>query len=337
MKKERDVGKWWSLFFAVVMLACLGMFLVAPFVTDSAGNRIWWLPPEMSTHAGEVDFLFYVILYITGFFFILTEAILVVFMFKYAGHPGPAKAPATPTGPNVFQKMFPFISNQHRLEMAWTIVPAAILLYIAFAQVPTWLRIKDRSKTPTFGGEKVPIQVEVSARQFEWRVRYPSSARLENWLKKEGDQDFKNFGAFHNAKPRYPDIDDVHVVNEVHLWKGQTLLIHLNTLDVIHSFNIPYMRVKQDALPGKTIPLWFTPVKANTRYDAESKRWVDGINVETGEPDPHHYRWEIACAELCGWGHHRMIGRVYVHETKKDFLDWLKNEEAKNRPPRKKK
>src|SRR5947208_1219705 len=126
------------------MLFCLGNFIIAPL----AG---WWLPPGMSTHSGDVDFLFYVILYITGFFFILTEAVLVVFMFKYAGHPGPAKAAPPNTRPNIFQKMFPFITNQHRVEMAWTVVPAIILLYIAFAQVPTWLNIKDRSKTPTFG------------------------------------------------------------------------------------------------------------------------------------------------------------------------------------------
>ena len=167
------MGKWWSLLFAVVMLLCLGMFVVAP----SAG---WWLPPGMSTHSADVDFLFYVILYITGFFFILTEAILVVFMFKYAGHPGPAKASPTPAGPNIFQKMFPFISDQHRLELAWTVVPAVILLYIAFAQVPAWLKIKDRSRTPIFKEGATPIQVELSARQFEWRFRYPARLAWKN-------------------------------------------------------------------------------------------------------------------------------------------------------------
>jgi cytochrome c oxidase subunit 2 len=322
------VGKWWSLLFAVTMLLCLAMFLVAP----SAG---WWLPPGMSTHAADVDFLFYVILYITGFFFILTEAIMVVFMYKYAGHPGPAKAAPQSSGPNIFQKIFPFLHSQHRVEMAWTIVPAGILLYIAFAQVPAWIRIKDRSQTPTFGDKKkeVPVQVQVSARQFEWRVRYPSSERLAKWLNGEDKDDFKSFAAFQHAQPKNPHQDDVWVVNEVHLVKDRPLLVHLNTLDVIHSFNIPFMRVKQDALPGKTIPVWFTPLKANTRYDAKNKRWVDGINLETGETDHKHYRWEIACAELCGWGHHRMIGRIYVHEDEKDFLNWLKAKEEEVRPP----
>jgi cytochrome c oxidase subunit 2 len=34
--------------------------------------------------------------------------------------------------------------------------------------------------------------------------------------------------------------------------------------------------------------------------------------------------WELACAELCGWGHYKMRGRLYVHETKDDYLRWLK-------------
>ena len=107
--------------------------------------------------------------------------------------------------------MFPFITNQHRLEMTWTVVPAVILLYIAFAQVPVWLRIKDRSRTPTFGGKQVPIQVEVSARQFEWRVRYPSSARMQAWEK--NPQLAQDFGSS-------PHEDDLHMVNEIHVWKG---------------------------------------------------------------------------------------------------------------------
>jgi cytochrome c oxidase subunit 2 len=316
------------------MLACLGMFIVAPMVG-------WWLPPGVSTHSWDVDKLFYIILYITGFFFILTEAILVVFMFKYAGRP--ASAPKTTTeyaGPNVFQKMFPFLNSQHRVEMTWTAVPAIILLYIAFAQVGTWLEIKDRSMKPsqgknTQGNKGVPIQIEVSARQFEWRVRYPSSKRLADWLDKKDTEGFQSFGKFRYSRPLYPHQDDVKLVNEVHLWKEQTILVQLNTLDVIHSFNIPHMRVKQDALPGKTIPVWFTPIKSNTRYNAKTDRWEDAVN-EKGEHDLH-YRWEIACAELCGWGHHRMIARVYVHENREDFFKWLKHVEKDQNPPVKEK
>lgn len=326
------MGKWWSALFGVVMLACLGMFMVAPFVPS------WWLPEGVSTHAERVDALFYIILYVTGFFFVLTEALLVYFMFKYAGQPGtaPRAQPAAETG--LYALLHRWFPDAHRVEVAWTIVPALILLFIAFAQVPTWLEIKDRSRRPAIGGEKTPIQCHVSARQFEWRVRYPSSQRLRNWQTFTTDEktiaDFKSFGSFDGATPRFPHLDDVPFVNEVHTWKGQTLLVQLNTIDVLHSFNIPHMRVKQDALPGRTIPVWFTPTKANTRYNEETKRWEDGFNFATRAPDRNH-RWEIACAELCGWGHHRMIGRVYVHDTKDDFYRWLEHVEQGQSPPTK--
>jgi cytochrome c oxidase subunit 2 len=341
------VGKWWSVLFGVVMFACGALFVVAPFVVDADGHAIWWLPQGVSTHSADVDRLFYIILAITGFFFILTEAILVGFMFQYAGKPGAGHVfGAHPFQEKVywtsfFKRMFRPVSailhNQHRVELAWTLVPSVILLYIAFAQVHTWLEIKDKAKLESIlRGDRYPIQVALSARQFEWRFRYPSSERLEKWLTKKGDKsvvdDFNSFA-------RYPQQDDVHLVNELHLWKDDcTMLVHLSTIDVIHSFNIPHMRVKQDALPGKVIPVWFTPTKANTRYDDKAKVWQDGIDVGgTGRSDPSNYRWEIACAELCGWGHHRMIGRVYVHENRNEFFRWLKQVEQKQGIPQKEK
>jgi cytochrome c oxidase subunit 2 len=343
------VGKWWSVLFGVVMFACGALFVVAPFVTETDANgnvhAIWWLPQGVSTHSGDVDRLFYIILGITGFFFILTEAILVVFMFQYAGkpdgghvfgtHPFQERVYWTAFFKRMFRPVSAILHNQHRVELTWTLIPAVILLYIAFAQVGAWLEIKDKSRQPTIGGKQVPIQIAVSARQFEWRVRYPSSERLEKWLNK-GKADPKVVEDF-NSFARYEQLDDVRLVNEVHLWKEQTMLLHLSTIDVIHSFNIPHMRVKQDALPGKVIPVWFTPTRANTRYNAKTKVWEDGIDIETGRNDRSNYRWEIACAELCGWGHHRMIGRVYVHENRETFITWLKQVEQQQGLPKEKK
>src|SRR5262249_5256331 len=159
------VGRGWSLLFAVVMFACLVSFIAAPFVG-------WWLPPQLSTHAADIDRLFFIILAITGFFFVLTEALLVIFMWRYAGQPGPKSTTVSPPSPG----KEPFW-NQHRIELGWTLVPAAILLYIAFAQVSTWADVKYASRQPAMGAKDgLPVQAEVSARQFEWRIRYPSSA-----------------------------------------------------------------------------------------------------------------------------------------------------------------
>ena len=59
-----------------------------------------------------------------------------------------------------------------------------------------------------------------------------------------------------------------------------------------------------------------------TKFDPKKEQWVDGVDPETGTPDKHLV-YDIPCAELCGWGHYRMIGRIYVHESKEDLLDWL--------------
>ena len=89
--------------------------------------------------------------------------------------------------------------------------------------------------------------------------------------------------------------DDFEVLNQFHFPSGEPVIVYLEAEDVIHSFFIPELRVKQDAVPGMRIPVWF---------DA----------TQTGE-------FEIACAELCGLGHYRMEAAVTVHE-RADFDAW---------------
>ena len=214
-----------------------------------------------------------------------------------------------------------------------TFVPSVILLYIAFAQVNTWANVKYQARmrsqeTPDAANA---LQIGVSARQFEWRMRYPSVERFGKWLKDKNANkpDFESFG-------KIPQADDVYVVNELHIWQDHQVMVHLSTRDVIHSFNLPNFRVKQDALPGKTIPVWFKtlpPAKiktVNCRWDADKKRYVDGINPDTGKDDPT-FIYDLPCAELCGWGHYRMIGRVYIHENQNDFTKWLIRAEEHHR------
>lgn len=286
----------WALLFGVSMLACAGLFIIAPFCG-------WWLPEGVSSHASSIDFLFYIILAITTFFFLLTEGLLVLFIARYAGEPG-EKRPAEEI-PGFLKPITNVLDNQHKIEMAWTFIPAAILLYIAFAQIGTWANIKYQSRQNAIIEDMVPVQVDVSARQFEWRMRYPGVERFQTWLSKKDDpevqKDMKSFASV-------PQKSDVHVVNELHMWNNYPILNHVSTRDVLHSFNLPQFRVKQDTLPGKKIPVWFRPIKAN--LDKDNKQIPDRV-------------WEIPCAELCGWGHGRMIGRVFVHDSQESFLRWL--------------
>jgi cytochrome c oxidase subunit 2 len=307
------VAKWWSLLFGVTMAACFLLFVVAPFVG-------WWLPEGVSTHSAEVDFLFYLILYITGFFFVLTEALLVIFMWQFGSKKDAEGQPVKPKTAGwmnaVTKPLKKYIPDEHRLEMLWTIIPAAILLYIAFVQVEAWARIKYQSRMP--GYDTNPLQIDVSARQFEWRFRYPSPDR---YLKMKANPKEAEKFAMHRH------LDDVHVVNELHIFTNElaetnddypAVLVHLSTIDVQHNFNLPSFRVKQDALPGKTIPVWFRPMKANYKYNKKEKIW---------EEDPNHI-FDIACAELCGRSHYNMKGRVYVHPSEESFLKWLREAHA---------
>src|SRR5262249_52452170 len=141
-----------------------------------------------------------------------------------------------------------YTHGNHKLEVFWTSVTAVVLVFIAVAQIRAWEEIKYQTRMPA------PDQVfEVSARQFEWRIRHPTSSQLNtistDWKRENHEPASARFWE------KNPHADDVFVVNEVHTWKGAKVRLYLKTRDVIHSFFLPNMRLKQDALPGKTIPV----------------------------------------------------------------------------------
>ncbi|HLJ93021.1 MAG TPA: cytochrome c oxidase subunit II [Gemmataceae bacterium] len=303
--------KFWSILFGGTMLAALLLFIVSPFVSG------WWLPRDISTFGGGIDRLFYLILAITGFFFVLTEAILVYAMFRYIARPGQKSS---------------YVHGNHKLEVIWTLVPGVILFLLAVVQINVWAEVKFQKNMPA--PDANTQQVEVMARQWEWRVRYPSAERMQSWkTNPKLAQDFAS----------NPHLDDVHIPNEIHVWKGgkdpkdqHRVLVHLKTRDVLHSFFLPNLRLKQDALPGKTIPVWFAVTEHNTEPVVDpktnEKHWVE-INYDptTGkvkDPNQPSMVWELACAEFCGARHSLMRGKLYVHRDEADFLDWLKHAEA---------
>ena len=90
--------------------------------------------------------------------------------------------------------------------------------------------------------------------------------------------------------------DDIVTLGQLHLPVNKPVIVHLTTKDVIHSFSLPIMRVKQDIIPGMRISTWFEPTR-------------------TGD-------WQIACAQLCGNSHFKMKGILKV-ETQEEFDAWL--------------
>jgi cytochrome c oxidase subunit II len=250
----------WSILFAIAAVGVVGAFAYSYFSPD------WWLPGlgddyhhVPSTFGREIDSLFLIILFITGIVFIGTQVVLVWAMHRFADERDAQGRPL---------RKADYFHGSQRLEVIWTIIPAAILVFIALYQMGTWAQIKFRSAAP-----KVPPLAEITGRQFQWVMRYPGpDGRL-------------------NTR------DDLVVVDDLHFVMNKTALIHLKSSDVLHSFFLPQLRMKQDAVPGLTIPVWF---------DADT---------------PGEY--ELVCAELCGWGHYKMRGRVTVHETDEQFQKWL--------------
>jgi cytochrome c oxidase subunit 2 len=150
------------------------------------------------------------------------------------------------------------------LEIVWTAIPSVLLAGLALAGRSTWFDIKSRQPATDF-------VIRVTAKQFNWEVRYPG---LDGKLDTE---------------------DDVVMDNDFHVPVNKVVRVQLRSRDVIHSFFVPQLRLKQDAVPGRDIPVWFEATK-------------DG-------------KYEVPCAELCGFGHSGMKGYLFVDKPA-DYAAW---------------
>jgi cytochrome c oxidase subunit II len=168
-------------------------------------------------------------------------------------------------------------------------VLAAEIILLVFLAMPAWAE-----RVAAFPPEHESTVVRVVAEQFAWNVHYPGADH------KFGRSDIKLVSASNplGLDPNDPDgKDDVTTINQLNLPVNKPVIVHLSSKDVIHSFALPQMRVKQDAIPGIVHNLWFTP-------------------TQTGE-------WEIPCSQLCGLGHFRMRG-FYTIQSDADYEGFLK-------------
>jgi cytochrome c oxidase subunit II len=211
-----------------------------------------WLPENVSTFGGQIDYLFYVIYYITGAVLILVTVLMVLFLIMYRQKEG---------------RRAVYSHGNTALEVTWTVVPAIILIVLSFMSVSTWGEIKIHAPPADY-------EVKVAGKQFNWEVVYPGL---------DGKLDTK---------------DDFTIENELHVPVNKVVHVHLTAKDVIHSFFVPSFRLKQDAVPGRNIRVWFEATKAG--------------------------KYELPCAELCGFGHSGMIGWVFVHSPE-DYEKFLKD------------
>jgi len=160
-----------------------------------------------------------------------------------------------------------YIEGSSRLEIIWTSATAIIMVVLALASRSTWAYIKE-------AGPPGEVFYNVTAKQFNWEITYPGPD-----------------GQLGTA-------DDVTVENDLHVPVNKVVRIELSSKDVIHSFYVPNMRLRQDAVPGRVIHVWFEA-------------------TEVGQ-------YEIPCSQLCGFGHSGMKGTLYV-QSQQDYDKWLKD------------
>ncbi len=183
-----------------------------------------------------------------------------------------------------------------------------IILLVGFA-FPIWANRV--SNVP--GANDDIVYARVIAQQYAWNIHYPGRDGTFGTTRPDFVDEVDNPIGLDRASPGAAD--DFVTINQLHIPKNKKIRIDLTTKDVIHSFSLPELRVKQDAIPGMIIPVHFEANMTSTDFLAKvvgTPREGKGL--------------EIACAQLCGLGHYRMRGFLTIHDQK-GYEEWLTTEE----------
>lgn len=232
------------------------------------------LPIDISTHGHIIDALIVVVHIFMAILFVGWLVFFVTTLIKFRARPGHQAQNQ--------DKHFKFPAY---LEVG--IALFEVFLLLAFS-IPVFSRYV--SELPP---KEQALQIRVVAEQFAWNIHYPGA---------DGKFGKTEAGLISKLNPLGLDFedpaakDDINAINQMHIPVNKPVIVYLSSKDVIHSFAIPVMRVKQDAIPGHQVSLTFQAKK-------------------TGQ-------FEIACAQLCGLGHYRMRGQFFV-ETQETFDLWM--------------
>jgi cytochrome c oxidase subunit 2 len=237
----------------------------------------YYMPPDYSKHGAELDQLSAYVHWLMLVLFIGWGLLFVFMLLRF-------RASKHPTA--VYHG-----TKSHASKWAEIAVFAIECVLLFGISIPAWSRWTTRPATA-----EQAMEIRVVAEQFAWNVHYPGADGVF------GKTDVNHVSSSNplGIDPSDPHAkDDIATLNQLHLVVDRPVVVRISSKDVIHSFSLPYMRVKQDATPGMEVPVHFTPVKTSGK--------------ET---------WDIACAQLCGLGHYRMKGQYQVH-TKADFDAWM--------------
>ena len=234
------------------------------------------LPVQASQHAPELDHMIVIVHWLMLVLFVGWGAFFVYVLARFRRSANPVASYTGAKG-----KLSKWV------EIGVAVFEAILLLVYA---IPAWA-----ARVGSFPSSDEAVVVRVVAEQFSWNVHYPGPDRQFGRTDVSLVRPENPMGIDRNDPAAK---DDIETINQLTLPVDRPVLVHLSSKDVIHSFGLFEMRVKQDAVPGMDIPVWFVPNRV-------------------GE-------YEIACSQLCGLGHYRMRGFVSV-KTEADFRAFLAN------------
>jgi cytochrome c oxidase subunit 2 len=254
------------------------LFLAIGLFGIAYGARAW-LPPLASRHGAGIDAMLDYLLVSVGALFLVGHLTLGFLIWRAARQ----------------QEV------THRLatrNAEWRLSAALGLLVVGIGEtgvltigMPVWTEYF-AARAPADA-----VFVEVIGQQFMWNVRYPGNDGLFGRTDPRLTDDTTNPIGLDRTDPAAAD--DVTLQNEIAVQVNRPVRVRLRSKDTIHSFFLPHLRVKQDAIPGMTPEIIFIPTRAGT--------------------------FEIACTELCGLGHYRMQGFLHVLSAD-EFRGWLQKQ-----------
>lgn len=244
----------------------------------------FFLPEASSPHGRHTDNLFWLTMSVITIAFVVTNALLFYFAFKYQYRKNHRAT---------------YYPENHKLELIWTVIPAVVMALLVFTGWRAWRDITKEAPANA-------LTIEIVGKQFNWEMRYPG---VDN--DKLGNYNYKLIDAANSLGIDLEDeqsFDDVTVSNEMHIPVNRPILLKIRAKDVLHSVFIPHMRVKMDAVPGMPTRFWFIADKT-----------TEQMRNETGNQT---FKYEIACTEVCGQGHFSMRTTLIV-EDEDSYNKWM--------------
>lgn len=251
-----------------------------------------WLPPNAAAHGPQIDGALNWVHWLMALLFVGWMAFFIIALWRFRRSRNPV---ASHTGVTSHTSSW--------LEGGVAVAEAILLIGLA---IPLWA-----DRVQEFPPEKDALVVRMVGEQFAWNMHYPGPDGVFGKTSIEKIDLASNPLGLDRDDPAAKD--DVTTVNQLNIPVGKPVIVQLSAKDVIHSFNVPEFRIKQDAVPGIVIPVWWVPTIT-----------TEDMRKKLGKPE---FVYEIACAQLCGLGHYRMRGFVTV-QTQDEYQKWMDEQVA---------